>query len=215
MRSRLNTRSVLVSAVLAYGCLRTVSCLAEDHYTLDLMDAPAPLYAVIKTEETLADKPLNRAYLQSGTNRFAFIVPAGYRLDASKPDKVVLSNEDYSCMIVLRLFQGQYPVQKLDFNTCREWVISHYRNARVMEEFSQGAGGSRGPAFDLQWTNSAGVAQFTRIAYVPSAAGVWEFSLVTKSAEFAQGQYFLSCVMLSFRSNERGELRVLRLSDKF
>src|SRR5438105_1380591 len=61
--------------------------------------------ASLKTEEVVGGtnaKPLQRVFLTSGTNKFTFMVPEDFRVDASMPNKIVLNSPDYSCFISVR-----------------------------------------------------------------------------------------------------------------
>jgi hypothetical protein len=177
---------------------------------------PTALSTELKSEEMVGLQPVQRAYVTFGTNRFAFVVPYGYRMDASNPEKIALFNADYSSYIVFRVAEPlTYAARELPSTTYREVVLARYPNAKILDEFTQRAANHSGPAFDVQWTNSAHITQFTRVAFIPSAAGVLEFSLVSNAGKFTEGQYFLSYVMLSFRTNEGGKLIISRLSDKY
>jgi len=52
------------------------------------------------------------------------------------------------------------------------------------------------------------------VAFVPSAVGVIEFDLLTRSNTFNDGRSFFSVLLASFRSNEGGKLRITPVSDK-
>ena len=178
--------------------------------------SPERLSAQLKHEELSGSQVVQRAYIACGTNRFAFVVPPGYRLDGSNPDKIVLSNADCSSYITFQVDGQPGPsIEELQSERCREWVLARYADARILVDFSQSAANHTGPAFDLEWTNSARVVQYARVAYIPSPAGVLEFSLIATAGKFREGQYFLNSVMLTFRSNEGGKLEIVPLSDKF
>lgn len=177
---------------------------------------PTALSTMLKSEEMVALQPVQRAYVTYGTNQFAFVVPHGYRMDASNPEKIVLFNSDYSCYIAFRIAESLgYGSRDVLSSACRQLVLERYPNAKILDEFSQSAASHSGPAFDLQWTNSARITQFTRVAFIPTAAGVLEFTLVTNAGKFTEGQYFLNSVMLTFRTNEGGKLHISPLSDKY
>lgn len=178
--------------------------------------SPPALSATLRTEELSGAEHVRRAYVTFGTNRFAFIVPPGFRLNASNPDKIVLVKNDYSCFLTFQVAEPlRSDVKKLEAATCRKLVLHRHPGASILNEHSQSVDGHRGPAFDLQWTNTSGVAQSASVAFVPSPAGVLEFSLLSRPAKISEGQYFFSSLLLSFCSNEGGQLKITRLSDKF
>jgi hypothetical protein len=206
----------LLAAGLLLACVTPGISAADDSEQGQVISRPAPFSTQLKREETSGPDIVQRAYIACGTNRFAFVVPPEYRLDGSNPEKIVLSNADYSSFISFRIVAPlNFPAQALEPEKCRQRMLECYPGAKVLEEFSQSAANHSGPAFDVRWTNSSNAVQFARVAFIPSPAGVLEFSLVATDGNFKQGEYFLNSVMLTFRSNEGGKLDIAPLSDKF
>jgi len=156
--------------------------------------------------------PVPRAYVTTGTNQFAFVVPEGFRVDASNPETILLTQNDYSCFLTLRI-ASPAPADPSDVKPdfCRALLSSRFPGAKISEAFSLAAANHSGPAFNLQWTTSGGVAQSARVAFIPSAAGLLEFSLVASPGKFSGGQPPFNSLLLTFRTNEGGKLEILPL----
>ena len=156
--------------------------------------------------------PVPRACVTTGTNQFAFVVPEGFRVDASNPETILLTQNDYSCFLTLRI-ASPAPADPSDVKPdfCRALLSSRFPGAKISEAFSLAAANHSGPAFNLQWTNASGVAQSARVAFIPSAAGLLEFSLVASPGKFSGGQPPFNSLLLTFRTNEGGKLEILPL----
>lgn len=170
-------------------------------------NSPAALATRIKAEEIVGSQPIARAYVTCGTNQFAFAVPPGYQADASNPRRITVTSADLSITVTFNLAeQGTGASSEDSADTCREAVLGRYRGAKILSEFSKRAAGHDGPAFDLTWTNPGGSEEAIRLAFVPSRAGVMEFTAKSSPDKFDQSRYALNFLMLSFRSNEHGKL---------
>ena len=177
---------------------------------------PTALVVKLKSEEMSGMRPVQRAYVDFGTNRFAFIVPPGFRMDTSNPDRVDLVNADYSCFLSFRLMGPALSDGKaLSTGLCRELLLRQFPDAIIVGELSQSVANHDGPAFDFKWKNPHGVAQSSRVAFIPSTTGTLQFSLLTPSEKFSEGLYFYNGLVLSFCSNERGKLQITPLSERF
>ncbi len=173
------------------------------------------LSASLQNGELIGSEPVRRAFVQFGTNEFAFVMPPEFRLDASNPEKLVLVKSDYTCFINLRIMRmGTASSAPPKPETLRGPLLSRYPSARILEEFNQSAANQTGPAFDLQFRSAAGMLQSARIAYIPCAAGLIEFTLVANADQFVNGQYAFSSLLLTFCTNEGGKLEIVPLSDK-
>jgi hypothetical protein len=184
--------------------------------SIEATNLPPSVKAELKVETGPGQIPARRAYLTAGTNRFAFLVPEDFRLDASDPQKVTVVSPDNTKVLTVRIL-GPMPPEtwELQAATYRELLLERNPDVQIREEFSLTAAGRRGPAFDLQWSTSTGGQQACRIAFIPSNAGVLEFSLLTSRELFAQAQPSLYLIMLTFRASDaKGRLDIAPLSDK-
>jgi hypothetical protein len=175
----------------------------------------AAFRASLRSEEVIGSEAVKRAYVTLGTNEFAFVVPKGYRMDASIPEKITLIKDDYACSISLHFASAKSNgAAQPQADTVRQTVLERYPSTKIRDEFSQTAAGSRGPAFDLQFPNAAGALQFARVVFIPYANGVIEFTLLSNPDQFAIGQYAFDTLLLTFSSNQDGKLSITPLSDK-
>jgi len=173
------------------------------------------LVAEVRTESGPRIATVRRAYLTAGTNRFAFVVPDGFRLDASEPEKIRLVSPDYHCLCTIRLLCGLPEAQAPAAQACRQLLLSEHPEAIVLSEFALNAADRYGPAFDLRWNAKGGMLRTERAAFIPSRAGVFEFSAVGSPTNLTETQTMLSQVMLSLStSGPDGKLVVHPLSNR-
>lgn len=164
-------------------------------------------------ERLLGREPFTRAYLTCGNKKFTFVVPDGYRLDATKPDELVLISQDFASFITLRVADFIKP-KALSAESCREAVLARYADGRIAQEFSQAAGGDSGPTFDVQGKTLAGLRRDSRVAFIPNGEQVLEFSLVASPEKFGSSAVDLQTLMLTFRTSDtHGKTNVAVLSD--
>ena len=62
-----------------------------------------PVAAEMRHEEGPGLLPADRAYVIAGTNKFAFLIPPGLKLETWSQHLVALVTRDYSCQITFRL----------------------------------------------------------------------------------------------------------------
>jgi hypothetical protein len=201
---------------LALTWLTTDAARAQGYYLGGPTNTSEGFKLRLQSDEPLGSQAAQRAFVTFGTNQFTFVLPPGFGIDASNPQKIVLANADYSCYLTFQL-SGPLPggLWGLNSDAYRELASSQRPGAIILNQFSQRAANHDGPAFDLQWTNSSGSAQSGRVAFIPSPAGVLEFSMASNPDTVRDGQYALNWMMLTFRSNEGGKLEINRLSDKY
>ena len=181
----------------------------------------APAYSLTTTRHELEGiGHYYRAVATLGTNQFAFIVPKGYliRLDEAARQVRAIERED-KCSITVRLFDT--PTNAVDKATgelkpavFRELLLARHPDARIIEEHSLTAGGSPGPAFDFGWRNAGGFPLQSRLAFIPTPAGVMEFHLLTSAADKEEFTHALNSLMLTFRFGERGRIELPEILDK-
>jgi hypothetical protein len=194
--------AVLLSAWLSVGSVAAADLSANAPST------PPPLVGEVKWDGGPGRMPATRAYVTSGTNRFAFLVPAGLRMDGAMAQGIIrlVSNDD-SYHLNFRIVGPLPPdAKEVAPEPCRELLLSAYPGAEILEEFPLAAASRTGPAFDLRCRNSSDMPQSIRVAFIPSAAGLLEFSLVAHPAKFPQAQSSFNTMLLTFRSNDSGPL---------
>jgi hypothetical protein len=161
--------------------------------------------------------PADFAYVTFGTNKFGFVMPAGYRLETQDAQKVTLVSADFSCLLSFRVLDpAPTGVTELDPAFYRELLLSRHPGGRITDELSLAAASRRGPAFDLRWNATGAVPRRERVLFISSDAGVLEFSLVSSLEKFEAGQRAFGALLLSFRAADAdGQLNMPVLSDRF
>src|SRR5579863_9140330 len=59
--------------------------------------------ATVSHEEGPGVLPADRVYVTAGTNKYSFLVPAGYRMETWANRQVALVSRDYNCQITFQL----------------------------------------------------------------------------------------------------------------
>ena len=208
-------RSHLIAAIVSPFWLLASTAGAADPAWSCASNAPA-LRVEVRHEGGPGQFPAYRAYVTAGTNKFAFLMPAGFRLDASDTQSVTLVSADYNCLLTWRIL-GQVPPESPDLDpaACREVLMQRRPGAKVQDEFTLPALGRRGPAFELRWNAKGGVPRYERVAFIPALAGVLEFSLASSPERFKAALPAFDLLLLSFRASDaKGKLVVPMLSNK-
>jgi hypothetical protein len=190
----LNTKSVLI-----FGAL---FALAAAPHTI-AAEGTNSFQVVTAQEAMFGRQPLTRAYVTSGNKRFTFVVPDGFRFDASRPQEVLITNPDYSASISLK-FAPQADVKTATPEALRKVAKELYPQAEVSEEFSLAADGNNGPAFDVRGKTSEGLVRSARISFVPCGGQLVEFRVVSSAEKFGSTAGELQTLMLTFRSSDVG-----------
>ena len=160
--------------------------------------------------------PADFAYVTFQTNKFGFVMPPGFRLETADPLKVTLVSADLSCLLSFRVLDSA-PAggAELDHATYRELLLARHPGGRILEEFSLPAVSRRGPAFDLRWNATGGVPRRERVLFIPTAAGVLEFSVLSSLEKFEAGREAFSALLVTFRTTEAdGRLIMPVMSDR-
>jgi hypothetical protein len=164
--------------------------------------------SIVNQSGPAASEQAYRAYVTVGTNKFSFGAPPNFRMDAY-PEKILFNSTDYSCFLTFRIIGSALPdTEQLKTDSYRELLLNRYPGAKILEEFSISAANRSGPAFDLQWRNSGGVMQSARVAFVPNAAGVLEFTLIARTDKFSEGQHSFNAMLSSFMQGDGGKFRI-------
>ena len=177
---------------------------------------PSALKAEVKFLGGPGLMPVNRGFVTAGTNKFTFLMPDGFRLETSDPQKLTLASPDLSCLITWRIV-GPAPSEAPapDHALYRELLLSRHPGSQILEQFTLGAAGRLGPAFDLRWGAAGGLVRRERVLFISSPAGVMEFSLVSSLEKFDAGRQRFDAWLVSFRaSDEHGHLAVPVISDR-
>ncbi len=91
-----------------------------------------PLYVTqVKHVEGPNLMPADYAYVTFGTNKFGFVMPAGFRLETKDAQKVTLVSADYSCLLTFQVLEPLSPgVTELDPAPYRSLVLDRRRGGK-------------------------------------------------------------------------------------
>jgi hypothetical protein len=174
------------------------------------------LSAQIRHEEGPGTLPAERVYLEAGTNKYAFLMPPGFKLERWNDQAVALVTRDYSVQITFRL-AGPVPADgaELSSEVYAAHALEAEPRARILNSFSAIADSHTGPAYQLELPGPAGSTRRREIAFIPSRVAMLEFSLTAPTEKFELARRHFSAVMLTFRASDaNGQLNISPLSDK-
>ena len=178
--------------------------------------APATLRTVIRSEEipdTTNAKPLRRAFFSAGTNRFAFVVPEDFQLDAAIPGKIILTSPDYFCFITIQLVSAATSEDGgMVIRSYRNQALNEFPLGTISNEFELRAANHSGPAYELRWNNPSGASQLACASYIPCQAGVLKFTLLSNAEHYSKNLTHFRCLLRSFQNNESGKLEIIAVS---
>ena len=158
--------------------------------------------------------PADRVYVTCGSNHFALLLPAGFRVQSSGARSLTLLSDDSSCIFTFRPGQQLEP-SELSLERCRKALLSEHPTARITQEFALWADSRSGPAFDAAWTAAGALARLARVVFIPSTDGVLEFSMVCDPDKIEVGRRALHTILLTFRASDpNGKLQVAPLSNQ-
>jgi hypothetical protein len=174
-----------------------------------------PISIAIKVQSGPGQIPANRAYITAGTNKFAFLLPDGFRLSQSDAQKVSMVKDDGSCVISVKVIGAMGSAsQPFDGAAARELVNAEHPDATITAEFGMTAANVSGPAYEFLW-GSGSLARASRVGFVPLRAGVIEFGVDASPNNLGPSLGELNYVVVTFRaSDENGKLEATPLSDR-
>ena len=163
--------------------------------------------------EPVGQEQVVRGLLKSGTNEFMFVVPNGLRTETPREGRILLISRDMKCYVSIRIVGP--PSANLELKEAlREQITSQYPGASSLEEFTATVADRPGAGFQLRQELPGLAARRVTVLWVPFKAGVLEFALNTDSDSASAGRGAFDMILLTFRSNERGRIEIVRRSDK-
>lgn len=189
----------------------TVAARADDSPT-NTVASPTPTFRVtVHKGEIVGSEQIQRAMITSGTNEFLLVAPDGLTMDTTRPNKILLYPSDKSFFLTFRMTGTA--ADDPGSQSCRKLLEEQYPGAQIVEEFSITAAGRSGPAFDLRWKSGRVSERFVRVAFIPSAAGLLEFSRISDAQNAGEAQRTFNGMIRAFRSNEKGKIEIKRSPD--
>jgi hypothetical protein len=163
--------------------------------------------------ELVGHEQVVRELIKSGTNEFMFVVPEGLRIEAPREGRLLLISPDLKWYVSIRIVEPP-PANLALKQVLREQIAARYPGASSLEEFAATVAEQGGSGFQL-WQKLPGLGpRRISILWVPFRAGILEFALNTDSDSASASRGALDMILLTFRSNERGKIEIVRRPDK-
>jgi hypothetical protein len=180
--------------------------------------APSPaqkLEIKIQPGEIIGREQVVRYLIRCGTNQFLFMLPPNMRNADTSPETMVLAGTDGSYYLSLRILEPEAaPSGSEKARTLKETALERYPNARNVEEFGFIVASHDAAGIQLQQERPVVGNRLVRLLWAPCRAGTLEFTLNADPQKAALATQALECVLLSFQSNEQGQIRIIPRSDK-
>ena len=179
--------------------------------------APKPQFDVSSKLETVRTlPPALQVFVDLGKRRLGFRAPPGYRLDGQDDGQLKLANQNSDSFITCRLTG---PVPKSGENLdeyCEKLLFERFPGAAIgLRTIAVSGDGLRGTQFDFKWLGFGNQQQSSRVAYIPCAAGLLEFALITSPSKFDLATDDFYTVLMTLRvSDENGRLDIPVRSSK-
>jgi hypothetical protein len=171
------------------------------------------LAVALEPGEFVGQEQVIRERLTSGTNEFMFVVPDGLKTQTAPDGMIALVASDMAYFVSLR-FVAAPPANPELKAALRERIASQYMQASNLEEFTTTVANREGTGFQLRQDLPKVGRRLIRILWVPFKAGVMEFVLNSNYNNASAGQGAFDMILLTFRSNERGKVEIVRRSEK-
>ena len=158
-----------------------------------------------------------RAYLTIGTNRFAFLVPAGLGLQVLDQRRVHLFTGDYSCVLTVQFLESSsLDPREMNPDLSREIVLKRYAGAKILAQSSPNVCGRPASGFDLDWLAGGTLLRRTRVVLLGTDSGLMELSLSSSLEQFGPSQRHFNTLLLTLvASDPEGKLNVAPISNRF
>jgi hypothetical protein len=178
-------------------------------------DTPAPALK-LKFERLPLNSipPIYRAYVTAESGKFTFVLPRGFRVKDDSGAKLTFANLEGNFQITFSILDSTpSDSQPLNTDAYRDVVQARYPRGKIIEELCPAAAGRIGVGFDMQWMTTNKLTRCTRTAFVPSIAGVLEFSATCDAKDFPELRYQLNQIMSGFlATTPDGKLEVPNIS---
>jgi hypothetical protein len=201
------------AGVLAGALLWAAGVFAQPHNSSVWGTNETPgLTVTFQAGEHVGQQQVIRGLIRSGTNTFMFVLPEGVRAETSSEGRIVLTSWDVRYFLCIGIVGPPLAEPGLK-EALRQRIASHYPNARNLEEFAATVADREGTGFQLRQALPGVGDRLIRIVWVPFRAGLLEFTLNADSGSASAGQGTIDMILLTFRSDERGKIEIVRRSE--
>jgi hypothetical protein len=205
---------VRLTFALAAAMLFHVKGLAQTtHVPLSGTNLTGGLALSVLPGEAVGREQVIRALIRSGTNEFIFVVPDGLRVQTAPDGTIVMTSQDLTYSVTLRLKEPAPDVVGLA-GALAECVKHQYPDGGGQERFTAIVAGREGTGIQLQQKLQGLNPRLVRVLWVPFRPGLMEFVLSADNSSASAAKAALDMIMLTFRSNEGGKLEIMSHSDR-
>ena len=164
--------------------------------------------------EGVGQEQVIRGLIRSGPDHeFVFVVPDGLRAQTLPGGSVVMVSRDLRYSVSIRLLEPSPTSSRLR-ETLRQSIASQYTQVSHLEEITATVAQHEGVGFQFRHNMPQVGGRILSMLWVPFKAGVIEFSLDVDEKSPSAGRGPFDMVLLTFRSNELGQLEIIKRSDK-
>jgi hypothetical protein len=163
--------------------------------------------------EPVGHEQVIRELIRSGTNEFMFVVPEGLQTRTPSEGMIMLTSRDMRYYLSIRII-GPAPAKLGLKDALQERIAIEYPQASNVEEFTTTVADREGTGFQLRQELPQVATRLIRVIWVPFKAGVLEFALNADANSASAGQGAFDMILLTFRSNERGKIEVVKRSER-
>jgi hypothetical protein len=208
------------SVLLQLGCILAgamfgagvISAQTTNGFDANVGEAPR-FSSTVYPGEIVGREQVLRQVIRSGTNEFVFILPYGLGTQNASDGSISLASQDQTYFVTIRMV-GAPPLNSGIREGLQERIASQYGSVTNSEQFATMVADREGTGFELEQELPKVGTRLIRIVWVPFKAGLFEFALNADKRRAADAQGALDMILLTFRSNERGKIEIVKRSEK-
>lgn len=203
-----------LSTTVAFASLTLSTALADDSFSPTASVAPVAFQVSLRHGELVGSDQIQRAVASFGTNQLMMVLPRGLRVEASSPDKMILVPVDYAYCITIRLLRSSDDTSiDLAPASLASILRERYTGIVINDVVSTTVCDRTATVFEAQWKTAGAISKNVRVAFVPSAMGTLEVSVVADDPKAQAAIYDFNVLLGSFRSNEFAPIAATVYSD--
>lgn len=160
---------------------------------------PQEFDATVQDQQSTASESVRCILMSANQRHMRFVLPEEFRADLRNPEKITLANESFTALLSVRVLaateDSPAPGSAAAYRT---WISSRWADPVILNEHTFSAAKNSGPAFDLLCKVDR-VVRKVQIGFVPTPAGILEFSAVCSPEQFESAKSALYVLMRGFQ----------------
>ena len=205
----LDTASDLIAGLFCICVLTPVTASAAEAFGKERSSQPRVIEAAVHNVAAPGWQQVQRVSVICGTNGFDFVAPEGLRLSA-EAERLTLAASNSAYILTFRILNATTaePSQETP-NFQWTQLLEKFPNARLIEQSSRTVANQTGTAFELRLSAGNGSEQTAWVAFIPSAAGLLEFSCHAQVSKSSEAKVAFNSLLRTFRNSQNGKLKLL------